>query len=213
MNTNELIANLSAQAPSKTLGTPRYYALRLGAVLAAYATGAQIFLGLRLDLAVQFTRPMFAIEVVLLALLAVASAGAAILSMYPDAYQKKSLLKLPYGIFAALAAFILFQLSMPHDPMMAMPELGAHGMECALCIASVAIVPSALIFGLLRKGASVHPLRSGSFAVLAASGIGCITLRLAEVNDSLMHLVGWHYLPTLLFAALGAIIGKHLLKW
>lgn len=213
MNTNELIANLSAQAPSKTLGTPSYYALRLGAVLAAYATGAQIFLGLRLDLAVQFTRPMFAIEVVLLALLAVASAGAAILSMYPDAYQKKSLLKLPYGIFAALAAFILFQLSMPHDPMMAMPDLGAHGMECALCIASVAIVPSALIFGLLRKGASVHPLRSGSFAVLAASGIGCITLRLAEVNDSLMHLVGWHYVPTLLFAALGAIIGKHLLKW
>ncbi len=214
MNTNELIANLSAEAPSKTLGTPSYYALRLGAVLAVYAIGVQMFLGLRPDLALQFTRPMFSVEIALLALLSLTSAAAAILSMYPDAHQQQGALKYPYAIFALLVVFMAFQLTLPHDPMMVIPvALDAHGMECALCIASVAVVPSALIFGLLRKGASVHPLRSGSFAVLAASAIGGLTLRLSEANDSLMHMVSWHYVPTLLFAALGAWIGKTLLKW
>ena len=86
-------------------------------------------------------------------------------------------------------------------------------MECALCIGSVALIPSALIFALLRKGASVRQFQAGSFAVLAASSIGCLTLRLAEANDSMMHLASWHYGPTVLFAALGAALGKILLKW
>jgi len=102
---------------------------------------------------------------------------------------------------------------MPHDVRMVMPEISAHGMECALCIASVALVPSGLVFGLLRKGTTVRQLQAGSFAVLAASAIGGLTLRLAEANDSILHLVQWHYVPTLLFAGLGAMLGKYLLKW
>jgi hypothetical protein len=86
-------------------------------------------------------------------------------------------------------------------------------MECALCIAAVALIPSALLFALIRKGATIRPLQAGSFAVLAASSVGGLTLRLAEANDSLMHLVVWHYLPALLFATLGAVIGKKLLRW
>ena len=214
MNTNELIASLSAETPKQPMGTPAYYTLRLGAVLMAYALGAQVFLGFRGDLLTQFTRPMFTAEILLLVLLTVTSASAAIISMYPDAYQKRGVLKLPYTAFSLLLMAMLFQLAMPHDSMMVLPEmLDAHEMECALCIASVAMVPSALIFGLLRKGASVRPVHSGAFAVLAASAIGCLTLRLSEANDSLMHIVQWHYVPTILFASLGALIGKYWLKW
>lgn len=213
MNTNDLIASLSAEAPKPRLGTPAYYTVRLIGIIFIYGLGAQLVLGIRPDLAIQFTRPLFTLEILFLALLTGLSAWAAILSMYPDRLQKSSLFNIPYAVFGVLVAFIIFQIAMTHDPMMVMPNLHAHGMECALCIASVSIIPSALIFGLLRKGASIHPLRSGSFAVLAASGIGCLTLRLAEANDSLIHLAGWHYLPTLIFAALGAWIGKVLLKW
>lgn len=213
-NTADLIANLSKGLPRKQLGSPDYYALRLGVILLAYALGAQIFLGLRPDLATQFTRPMFSVEILLLVLLIVSSARAAIFSMYPDSFQRKNLSRLPYGLFILLILFMFFQFMMPHDPMMVIPStLHAHGIECTLCIASVAIVPSAFIFGLLRKGASIRPLHSGSFAVLAAAAIGCLTLRLSEANDSLIHTLSWHYIPTLLFAGLGAWIGKALLKW
>jgi hypothetical protein len=213
MNTNDLIASLSAETPRPRLGTPAYYALRLMGVLLAYGLGAQIALGIRLDLTAQFVRPLFTFEIFLLALLTGASAWAAILSMYPDRLQSSRIFNLPYAIFCILMAFIILQLFMPHDPRMALPDISAHSIECALCIAAVAAIPSALILILLRKGASIHPLRSGSFAVLAASGIGGLTLRIAEENDSVMHLATWHYLPTLLFAVLGASIGKFLLKW
>lgn len=214
-NTADLIASLSAEVtPVKKARTPSYWAVRLLVLLALYAVGCQFFLGFRPDLELQLTRPLFALETLLLSLLLLSSAVAAVLAMYPDAYQKPQLLKLPYAVFALLVAVVGFQLWMPADVRMVMPEgASVHAMECAICIASVALIPSALIFALLRKGASVRQFQAGSFAVLASSAIGCLTLRLAEANDSIMHLVQWHYVPTLLFAALGALAGKWLLKW
>lgn len=215
MDTNELIAKLSKEGPLKTASrSPAYFGIRLIAVLAAYALGAQFYLGLRPDIAVQITRLLFTVEILLLAALIFSSTVAAVFAMYPDLHQKPWMLKTPYAVFGALVALVLFQLFfMPVDPRMVFPPPGGHAMQCTLCIAAVSLVPSALIFGLLRKGASVHPFHAGSFAILAATGIGCVALRLAEANDSLIHLTEWHYLPTLLFAALGASIGKRLLKW
>jgi hypothetical protein len=213
MKTTELIEGLSQDAPKPQLKSPAYFGWRLGLVLIAYGVATQLFLHLRPDLLMQLARPTFALEILLLTLLTACSTAAAIFSMYPDSYQKSTVLKLPYIVFGVLFAFILAQLLMPQDTRMVIPNVGAHSIECTLCIASVSLIPSALIFSLLRKGASVHPLTAGSFAVLAASGIGCLTLRLSEMNDSLIHLVSWHYLPILLFAFLGAIIGQVSLKW
>lgn len=218
MDTQELIARLSQDAakdtPKKALQAPAWWAMRLIAVLAAYGFGAQFFLHVRPDIDLQLERAAFAVEIALLVSLTLSSAIAAVFAMYPDAHQKPWVLKTPYAVFTALATFVAVQLvAMPQDPRMVIPPPGGHGMECAICIASVALIPSALIFGLLRKGASVTPRRAGSFAVLAATGLGCLTLRLAEANDSLLHLATWHYAPTLVFAALGAAVGRFLLKW
>lgn len=214
-NTLDLIASLSSEAvPARKVRAPSYWAVRLLAVLMIYAIGCQFFLELRPDLLTQFARPFFVAEILLLAVLLAGSAIASVLAMYPDAYQKPRLLSLPYVVFGALAILLGFQLVMPQDVRMLTPEgPGVHAMECAICIASVALIPSALIFALLRMGASVRQLQAGSFAVLTASSVGCLTLRLAEANDSIMHLVQWHYMPTLAFAALGALAGKWLLRW
>ena len=209
-----LITRLSNEALlPKPARSPHYWAVRLLAVLVVYGVGTQLCLGLRPDLAIQITRPFFIGEIVLLVTLLFTSAIAGVLAMYPDAYQRPTLLTLPYAVFLLLLGLVAFQLTMPLDTRMVMPLPGAHGMECTICIGSVALIPSALIFALLRKGASVRQFQAGAFAVLAASSIGCLTLRLAEANDSMMHLASWHYGPTVLFAALGAGIGKILLKW
>ena len=214
-NTADLIARLSAEAKlAQKVTAPSYWAVRLLAVLVLYAVGCQVFLGIRADLWVQLTRPFFALEILLLTLLLFSSAIASVLAMYPDAYQKPQLLMLPSIIFMLLVALMGGQWLTPQDMRMVAPEGdNVHAMECTLCIASVALIPSAIIFALLRKGASVRQFQAGAFAVLSASAIGCLTIRLAEANDSIMHLVQWHYVPTLLFAALGASAGKWLLKW
>lgn len=217
MNSKELIEQLTKeigpQAAQQPLRSPGYYALRLVLVLLVYGVTAESCQELRPDVIAQLGRPAYLIEILLLAMLSASSAVAAILSMYPDAYQKKRLLKLPYYLSGAFILFMAAQLFLPADPMMIIPPPGGHSIECAICVASVAFIPSALIFALLRKGASVSPIKAGSFAVLAATGLSCLTLRLAEDNDSIRHLLLSHYMPTLLFAMLGAFIGKRLLRW
>ena len=213
-DTTTLIASLSSEAHAPVVvRTPAYWSGLLITVLAVYGVVAQLTLGLRPDLAMQFNRPLFALEIGLLAVLLLASIVASVLAVYPDAYQKPKLLILPYVLLLFLLGAVISQLFMPIDMRMMMPLPSAHAMECAICIGSVSLIPSALIFALLRKGASVHPFQAGSFAVLSAGSIGCLTLRLAEANDSIMHLASWHYLPTLIFASIGAVFGKWLLKW
>lgn len=213
-NTHDIIARLSAEAnTAQPIAAPRFWVMRLLAVSLAYMVAIQLCLGIRPDLAEQLTRPFFVAEIIALLFLVVSSLVAAIYAMYPDAYQKPKHLLYPYLAFGLLVCVVVLQLFMPHDERMMMPAPGAHAMECALCISSVALIPSALIFALLRKGASIHPLQAGVFAVLAASAMGCLTLRFAEANDSIVHLLQWHYVPTFLFAALGALVGKYLLRW
>ncbi|MFZ4541309.1 MAG: NrsF family protein [Rickettsiales bacterium] len=211
MDTSTLIAQLSSEAAASKLRSPRYWAVRLAAALAVYGVGLQVFyLGFRPDLATLWSQSLFVAEILLLTLVICSSILAGILAMYPDSYQRPKLLALPYFVFALLVALLGYELL--KAPAISLP-MTAREMECATCIAMVSIFPSALMFGMLRKGATIHPLRAGSFAVLAASAMGCLGLRLEEVDGSLMHLVVSHYLPTLVFAIAGAFIGRHLLRW
>jgi hypothetical protein len=213
--TDHLIAELSrTTAPVMPLAAPRVWALRLCVILGVYLAGAQAFLGLRPDLALQLHRPFFLAEVLLLAGICLSSGWAAIRALYPDSTHSGWSDWLPWIFTAALALLLLGQFALPADARMMLPSgTGLHAMECAVCIASVALIPSLLLFTLLRRGATIRPLTAGIWAVFCAGSIGCLTLRLAEANDSLLHLVMWHYLPTLLFAACGAGIGKIFLKW
>ena len=94
-DTETLIARLSSEAiSSKPVRSPRYWVVRLLAVLVVYGVGTQLCLGLRPDLAMQISRPFFAGEIALLVVLLLTSAIASVFAMYPDAYQKPKLLKI-----------------------------------------------------------------------------------------------------------------------
>jgi len=212
-NIETLITDLSKDInATKSNRSPARKACLLIFVIAIYGLVVGFLLGLRPDIITQFARSFFALEIFLMFLLLITSVVASVISMYPDSYQKPTFLKLPYIVFIFLVVFVLYQIAMPVNELMVMPIID-HGIKCALCIAAISIVPSAIIFAVLRKGASVHQLESGVFAVLSASAVGCITLRLSESNDSLIHLVSWHYLPTFIFASIGAVLGKWLLRW
>lgn len=213
-DTESLINQLSANAAAKPLPHPQHFILRVLVVLVVYALGVQGMSGLRPDILEQLTlRPAYGMELLLLAAISISSVLAAIAAMYPDAYQRPTLLKLPYAFFLLLLAFLGAQLLMPSQPLMVIRPFNIAGHACTLSIAAISMLPSAMIFLLLRQGATVRPLQAGSFAVLASAGIGCLSLRITEQNDSLVHLLTFHYGPILLFAALGALAGKWLIRW
>jgi hypothetical protein len=212
MKTEELIAKLSNEQSKKTLQTPRYYASCLVAVLIIYAILVQFYLGLRSDLSAQLLKKSFLLEIFLLFSLGIFSAIASIFLIYPDCHQKKILIKIPNFLLVATISFTLLQLLLPEESLLLITA-NSHNIECSICIAAVAIIPSLLIFNLIKKGAATSFKKAGFFAILTTTSIGCITLRLAENNDAAMHLLVWHYLPTLLFSCLGALAGKYFLKW
>ncbi len=212
METNELIAKLVNEQSKKPLKTPQYYAVILVAMMFFYAVIIQYFLGFRSDLAIKLRQLAFDTELLLLILLQISAIYAAVLMLYPDKYQKKSLVKIPFILLTSIAIFLILQSFLQiNSEIISSPD--SHKIECLICIAAVAFLPSLLIFVLLKKGNSTSYSQAGFFAVLIATIIGCITLRLAENNDLISHLVIWHYLPTLLFACLGAFLGKFLLRW
>lgn len=212
--TLDLITKLSCDIkPVKPLGKPLKWFLNLTFLLIFYAVIVQIFFGMRSDILAQLKRPLFALEVILMLLLFFFSTASATFTMYPDLYQKSRLLKIPYIIFFALFAIFLAQFFTTNDQLMVLPEVTLHKMECTICIMFLSLIPAAITFAILQKGASTLPLQSGIFTILSASALGYLMLRFQEQNDSISHLLIWHYLPILFFALVGALIGWKLLKW
>lgn len=214
-DTNELIATLSAQAsPVRPLKPPVALALRLGAVLFVYGLLVAMVLHLRPDLLLQLQRPLYLTELVLLLGVVFTSLAASVHLVFPDQYQHPTVARLPVLTGIAFLALLVAEALLPPDVHAVIPEgVAVKGAECALCIAAVAILPSCLMMILLRRGASVQPLLSGVYAVLAAAATGCFVLRLIEANDAIAHLALGHYLPTLGFAAIGGMAGKFILRW
>lgn len=213
--TDDLVMQLSKGATPKPPLRLTVLAPAVFAVLIVYAFGAQFYLGLRPDLAAQFSNPFFIAENGLLFVLALCGALASLHALYPDMLQRQWMIVTPFIIFSALVVLLTVS-GMRDNPSLAMDFL-AHenfaGMECTLCIGALSIIPSALLFALLRKGATTRPLVAGAIATLTAAAIGGLVLRLAEPADSSAHFILWHYLPTLTFSGLGALLGKFLLRW
>jgi hypothetical protein len=214
VDTKQLIQDLSAQATTVKMVRPQRYAALLLALLSVYAMCAQCWLeGFRPDLALQLARPLFVMELLLLTAMLTSASVASAYAMLPDGAQHKTLMQLPYLFSGGMLALVIFQLFLPNDARMVMSDATSHTHECTEYIAYASLLPAALIFGLLRKGASVMPMQAGLLAVIAAVSVGAITLRLAEANDEIMHLLTWHYLPSIFFASLGALLGRYLLRW
>jgi hypothetical protein len=91
--------------------------------------------------------------------------------------------------------------------------LPMHSFECTFSIILVSLLPAAWTFYTIRQYASTHYRLAGSIALLSAFSVGALWLRLHEVNDSVTHLIQWHYLPMLVFGMIGLLLGRVLLKW
>lgn len=209
-NIDKLIASLAESAGNtKPATSPARLAVRWFFAALAYITVCLLATGLRPDLIVKLHAPWYLGEILgLAAILAAASWGTALLA-YPDLYQKGKTVLAP-GILLAFFG-LLIGLSLQADSPPA--PLPAHSYQCTLSISLLSLLPAAWIFYSLRKYASTHVYLAGSAALLYAFCIGAIWLRLHEINDSIIHVIEWHYVPMLGAALLGTWIGKLLLRW
>jgi hypothetical protein len=209
-NTDELINKL-VQDAATVKPAPHPYKLSLAWIgwAAAYLVVSFIFSGLRPDLAVKLHEPWFVAEIAALACIFVATSLSASLLSFPDIHQLRRVAYAPVFTFVLFVAvmFLAWRADNPPAP------LPMHSFRCTMGITMLSLLPAAWMFYAMRKFASTHYHLAGSCALLFAFSIGAIWLRLYEVNDSIIHVIEWHYLPMIAFALAGLWLGKLILKW
>lgn len=214
MNTDDLIQQLSKSTPTqpKLLGV-RPLLLIVFSGIAVYLLVLQSWIGLREDLLIQLARPAFSLEIALMIMLLISGVFASVLSRYPDNYQYQYILYIPYTIFVLLLLWLIVQIVVPAAMPTGELRFIHHHFNCTLWITGSTVFSAFILMWTIRFGATVTPRHSAALSVLAATAVGCLTLRLSEMNDSISHLLLTHYIPSFLFAVLGAILGKRLFKW
>jgi len=210
VNIEELVESL-AQDAAVVQPAPHPFALAAKwlAAAAAYIVLSLVFSGLRPGLMAELHEPWFLAEIILLGGILVATSLSAALLAFPDLHQKRRAAFAPVVILALFALTIIFSWHADNPP----APLPVHSYQCTVSIALFALLPAAWMFYGMRKFASTHYRLAGSIALLYAFSIGALWLRLHEQNDSLIHVIQWHYIPMIAFGALGLWLGKVMLKW
>jgi hypothetical protein len=205
-----LIAELAAQnAPRTAAPQPFLIALTWLGYAAGYFLIALLVSGTRPDLAAHLRDVEFVAEIILLLALVLASSVSAALLAFPDAYQKPRWTLLPWALLAGLAVLLLLAYAADNPPA---PQ-PLHSWQCTMAIVLVAIIPGAWTLWMMRSFAALRRGMAGSVTVLFAFSVSALWLRLQEMNDSISHVIAWHYLPMLIFAVLGWWLGKRVLRW
>lgn len=209
-NLEELVASLARDAaPVKPAPHPFTLSLVWVVAAAVYLVASLWISGLRPDLMQKLSEPWFVMEVAVLALIFIATSLSAAVLAFPDLHQMRRSALAPAGLFA-LFAVILFFAWRAEVPLAPLPM---HSYECTASITLLALLPAFWTFLSMRRFASIHSRWAGSVALLFAFSVGALWLRLHELNDSIIHVVQWHYLPMLGIGLVGWWLGKGFLKW
>ncbi|TRZ56817.1 MAG: DUF1109 domain-containing protein [Rhodocyclaceae bacterium] len=206
----QLVAELADEASIvKRAPHPYLLSMKLVGAAAVYLVVSLAVSGLRQDWAQAIGRPWFVAELVTLGMVFLTASLSASLLSFPDLHQKRGQAFLPLWMFGLFLG-VVFLAWRADSPAAVLPE---HTIECSSWIVLLALLPTAWTFYVMRNYASTHGHWAGGAAVLTAFSIGALWLRLQETNDSIVHVIEWHYLPMLAFCVAGLWMGKWALKW
>jgi hypothetical protein len=65
----------------------------------------------------------------------------------------------------------------------------------------------------LKRAAPANLVWSGILIGLALNSLGAAALQFACDNSDPLHLLVWHWMPGVVFAAAGVVLARRILKW
>jgi hypothetical protein len=212
VQTDDLIQQLVAEVRPVTRLRPIGLRLIAWTVLAALSFGVVLFLmGVRRELGDALDRADFAFEAALLLVTALAGAGGALVVAVPGA-ERSPLVR--WGPLAAGVASVVWAAGeLAYAAASAQPtgQL-TFAWHCVFKTASIAAVPGAALFLLVRRAAPLRTAWAGLLALMATAAIGVLGANVICPNDRPLHMLVWHAAPLLLFATLGALLGAWVLR-
>ena len=91
--------------------------------------------------------------------------------------------------------------------------VGSNALSCLLLVPLLSLAPLGVMLASLRHGAPSQPGRAGALAGLLAGGIGATFYATHCVDDSPLFVTAWYGLGVAIITALGAVLGRRLLRW
>jgi hypothetical protein len=172
-----------------------------------------MMMGVRRELGDAADRLDFTLEAALLLLTAVSAVIGALVVSIPGAADAKPYVRwIPVAF--GVACVVLAAGEVGYAALIGAP-IGrlTFAWHCMFKTTSVATVPGVVLFLMLRRGASLRTGWAGLLAVLATAAIGVLGANIICPTDRPLHMLLWHVMPLMVFAAAGAGLGKWLLKW
>jgi hypothetical protein len=213
MKTDDLIAALSADVPPAPAGAiDRRLLLMMVPAAGLVMTGVIFWLGLRGDLTVAVTGPVFWAKAAYTTL--IATTGFWLLDRLgrPGADVRPPLRVLAATLATGLVgAGILLATAADGDRPTLLMGSSAHVCPTNILILSVLAAP--FIFLAARRFAPVRPMAAGAAAGLLTAGLAATLYGLHCPEVSAVFVAVWYSLGMALAAGLGAILGRFTFRW
>lgn len=206
MKSNELIQNLSKnlQAVKPFKYTLNDYILVLSTGFFSVLCGIAIS-GVRSDFYNVAWTPSFITQSLVLILLAVLSTVSAMQMSIPSLKKSVSqnIVLITLTFWGMTLIYLLVNSNSP---------FAGWGFGCASEILINSIAPSAVIFFMIRKAATLNRISTGWLILTAGAAFGAIATQLSCSSSDAFHLLAWHAVPVVIIGFVGIIAGKYFLK-
>lgn len=211
MKTEDLIQTLARDAYVQRLPHPGWRTMVWLAISTAYVAGFVAIMGLRPDIAVKLAEPRFLVEVSAAYMTSMMAAAAAFCAGCPG--------RPIWERFAPLPFLAIWLASLGEGCWRDWVRAGSDGLTlqpdlfCFPMILAVSIVPTLLIFYMVRRAAPIAPIATTALATLAAAALGAAALRLFHTQDASLMVLVWQFGSVALLAGIAALFGQYLLPW
>jgi hypothetical protein len=213
MKTDDLIRALAADAPLRDPGLRRQVALAMASGLLVALALFLWLLGPRANALQSLDSLRFLLKFAITLSLAVAATGLVLRLIHPG---------LPLGPWR-LAVFLapgLLLLAGVGLELVVLPAsdwsaalVGRNARTCLTYIPLMGLAPLGLLLLALRRGAPGHPALAGGVAGLVAGGFSAALYAAHCPDDSPLFVVTWYSIGIAVLVALGALIGRRVLRW
>lgn len=164
-------------------------------------------LGLRVDIGDQALSSKFIFDTSLLFVLGVLSIVAAFSLSVPSLSNRTSY-RLPFFVFVLILLTTGYSFLTTSNPFL---YLG-HGFLCVFEIISISILPAAILFYYIRKAAVLKRDIMGLLVLISGISFGLLGAQFTCFDNTPMHILLWHILPTGIIMVFGVWLAKRVLN-
>ena len=211
MKTDQLVEALVADGTAGTRPINRSLGLALAGGLALSMVLFFLTLGIRPDIRPALETWRFDLKIVTALLGLVLAFGVVRDCARPDMPRHPLLRLLP--LLALIAAAVAVELALVPEASWGRRLVGTNALICLPMVPILSIAPLATMLWMLRRAAPASPALAGAAAGLVAALSGATLYAFHCFDDSPLFVAAWYTLATVIVTAVGALLGRRLLRW